>query len=479
MAAFLLIVAVGGFVISLLISTATQSAFSLYTTRSGQLWVERLVPNLTSYYITNGSWDGVDTVITETLSGYSTSESQSSQNGMGQGHGPGTGGQPFASGGMMGMMNQQLILADGQGVVVYDSLGELTGQTLSQSDLEKGTAITDKEEHVGTILITPQLMTAVDTAESEFLSSIRKAIISSALIASVIALILGSLLSIQITAPMRKLHKAAAAIAKGDLDQRVDIKGKDEFGELGNTFNLMAENLSKAEIQRQHLMADVAHELRTPLAAIQGTLEAMQDGVLPCDREQVDVIYSETQLLNRLIGDLRLLSLAEASQLKLERQQIDINLLVQQAADRFQVQTMAKEQQLETKCQAGMPVISLDPDRITQVINNLISNALQYTPLKGSILVETFFESNTKRLGFSVSDTGPGIERADLAHVFDRFYRADKSRSRVSGGSGLGLAIVKELVEAHGGSVKVESPIHKTGSQMGHGTRFVVEFPLE
>ncbi len=203
----------------------------------------------------------------------------------------------------------------------------------------------------------------------------------------------------------------------------------------------------------------------------------MQDGILPCDADQLTTLLAETTLLNRLIEDLRLLSLAETNQLKLVRQPIDINYLIAQIVERSQPQANLKEINLRHQLQHGLPALQMDPDRIVQILSNLINNAMRYTPKDGTIEISTAHPNTLASVIISVKDTGKGISADDLPFVFDRFYRADKSRSRASGGSGLGLAIVKELVEAHGGTIKVESPIFETESHDGHGTNFVMEFP--
>lgn len=473
--AFLLVVAVGGLIISLLTTKATQSAFNLYTTRSGKIWAERLAPSLAGFYSQTNSWQGVDIVIQQNF-GWNNTETNSTMMGHGRGQG---GDHQFTGGEMMGVLGQRLILADSLGTVVYDSSAEIVGTQLTASQIEEGTPISVGEKEVGTLLITPNNLAELDNAASEFITSVKQAIISSAIIASLLAVLLGTLLFIQITAPMRKLRKAASAIAKGNLNERVNIQGKDEFAELGNTFNKMAENLSLAKTQRQQLMADVAHELRNPLTAIQGTLEAMQDGVLPSDKEQLDAIYSETLLLNRLIGDLRLLSLAETSQLKLELVKVEPSVLIREIVERAQPQAIPKNIDLKANIHENLPGLYLDPDRITQVINNLIANALRYAPQNGTVIVEALQESSSAPFTLTVIDNGQGIDAKDLPHVFNRFYRADRSRSRSTGGSGLGLAIVKELVEAHGGTVSVESPIFTDSKQKGYGTKFIIEFPVK
>jgi two-component system OmpR family sensor kinase/two-component system sensor histidine kinase BaeS len=258
----------------------------------------------------------------------------------------------------------------------------------------------------------------------------------------------------------------------------VDIRSKDEFGELGQTFNGMAESLANAETQRRHMVADVAHELRTPLAAIQATLEGMQDGVLPVNDEQVSALYSETMLLNRLVGDLKLLSLADAGQLRLEKQEVEPAAFIQRIVDRARPQAEQNHVRLEADLQPGLPVLSIDGDRIAQVLNNLIGNALRYTPEGGRITLHGSVVKPGTAVEISIDDSGPGIDPADLPFIFERFYRADKSRTRASGGSGLGLAIVKQLVEAHGGTVRADSPIYQDGHQQGYGTRLAFTLPI-
>ncbi len=471
--AFLLIIMVGGVVTSTLTSKATQSAFNLYTTRSGQAWANRVAPLLAEYYSTNQNWDNVNIFIESTF-GEITS-TQGSAGMMGQIHGQGPKSQ-YGNGTMMSLLDQRFLLTDSQDVVVYDSLNQITSQKLPEAESKEGTPILVDDVLVGTLLITPE--NSANTPAAEFLLSVRKAVISSSIVASLIALGLGTLLFVQLTAPMRKLRKAAAAVAEGDLDQRVNLKGEDEFAQLGGTFDHMVASLAQAKMQREHLMADVAHELRTPLSAIQGTLEAIQDGVMPYDREQIDALYAETTLLNRLIGDLRLLSLAETSQLNLELRTTSPDLLIEHVVERAQPLALAKNIHLEHKSDMVLPNLLVDPDRITQVLTNLIHNSLRYTPPEGQIIVETALDSAAHQVIITVTDTGSGISSQDLPNIFDRFYRADKSRSRTSGGSGLGLAIVKELIHAHRGSVKVESPVINGEGQTPHGTRFIIELPL-
>jgi len=475
MGAFLLITGLGTVVMSLLTSRATEDAFNLYTTRSGQIWTQRLIPILTSYYEKTNDWNGVGAVIENYLNNQATSGISSST--PGQVHGVGQG-QQSGSGELMGIFDQQLILVDQNGLVVSDTQNELVGKQLSSADLKYGTQITVQNTLVGTLVITPNDKISEGTPAYEFRHSVQNAIISSAIITGVIASLIGALLFFQITSPLRQLSRAAKAIASGNLQQQVDIRTKDEFGELGSTFNQMADSLAKAEIQRQNLMADVAHELRTPLTAIQGTLEGIQDGVLPYDDEQLTALYGETLLLNRLIGDLRLLSLAEAGQLKLELAETDLNKLINHAVEQYLPQASQKGILLTASIQTNSQRILIDPDRITQVIYNLIGNALRYTSKDGSITLQATELPGDNSIQISVTDTGYGIDQENLPYIFDRFYRADKSRSRSSGGSGLGLAIVKQLIQAHGGQVQAASPIFWDQDGNGYGTTVSFTLPI-
>jgi signal transduction histidine kinase len=478
--AFLLVVAIGGMVIFWLTSRATQNAFNLYATRNGQALAQRLSPILAEYYSTNLSWQGVESVLQSQLSSLTatptTGNGQGQGQGLGQGHGVGAGRQ----GGIWGALGQRMILVDGQGIVISDTAGELDGQTLTSTQLANGSLVMVNDTLVGTILVTPNDFAGANTLTGQFLASVNQSIIFSVVFASVIALLLGAILFFQITAPLRQLNKAANGIANGDLSQRVVIRSHDELGELSQTFNQMAESLDRNETQRQHLMADIAHELRTPITVIQANLEAMLDEVLPLDAEQVAALHDETLLLNRLVADLRLLSQAEAGALKLERQETDVVGLIHSVAEKIKVQTQQKGINLEIETPENLPRISIDADRITQVLNNLIGNALRYTPQDGKIIVSAARSPGSAGIiQISVADTGSGIDPEALPFVFDRFYRADQSRTRDSGGSGLGLAIVKQLVEAHGGKVEAASPVFSNADKRGYGTRITVTLPCK
>ncbi|MEK7324020.1 MAG: ATP-binding protein, partial [Chloroflexota bacterium] len=241
-----------------------------------------------------------------------------------------------------------------------------------------------------------------------------------------------------------------------------------EVADVANAFNDMADSLQRAETLRRNLMADIAHELRTPLTVLQGNLRALLDGVYPLELGEIATLYDETRLLNRLVDDLRELSLAEAGQLRLNLQATDVRALLQTAAS-FAPVAEAQDLSLAVEMNDGLPLVNTDPDRLAQVIRNLLSNALRHTPGGGKVTVSASTEK--KMIRVVVADTGDGIPADELPYVFDRFYRGDKSRARASGGSGLGLAIAKTWVAAMGGEIGVES-------EPGRGSRFWFTVPV-
>jgi signal transduction histidine kinase len=275
---------------------------------------------------------------------------------------------------------------------------------------------------------------------------------------------LSMVMSRGVTQPISQLVEAAKAVSRRDLDYRVETQGSQELQELAHSFNRMAEELEQAEITRRNLMADVAHELRTPLAVLNGNLRAMLDGVHALSEEEIALLYEQTQHLNRLVEDLRELSLAEADQLFLNRQEVDLAQLVKETVAHFEF--IAEEQGINISEEIDNPLIQpgFDENRIRQVMHNLLSNAFRHTPREGSIVVFAKKISNENVVEIAVKDTGEGISPEDLPHIFNRFYRMEKSVSRDRGGTGLGLAIVKAIVEALGGTVSVQSAGRDQGS---------------
>ena len=287
--------------------------------------------------------------------------------------------------------------------------------------------------------------------------------------AIVIALLLTFVLSRRMSSPIGVLAKAARRLGGGDLSQRVQLQGKGEVEMLAQAFNSMAADLERAEQLRRNLVADVAHELRTPLSNIQGYLEAIRDRVMKPNAATIRSLNEEAALLSRLVNELQELSLAEAGELKLVYQAEDIAKLVKQAVTPWQPKIAAKEISLSLDLPDNLPLVNIDWQRINQVLHNLLENAVAHTRKGGTINVSAITQGDWVEV--CVSDTGEGIPAEDLPHIFERFYRVDKSRARATGGSGLGLTIAKRLVEAHGGTITVQS-------ELGKGSRFSFTLPI-
>jgi len=297
---------------------------------------------------------------------------------------------------------------------------------------------------------------------------------TTALAVAVVAAILTALpvslfVTGRIVAPIRAMARASVRIAAGQYRERVPVPSDDELGELAARFNQMAETLEGVEERRRDLIADVAHELRTPLASIAGYMEGLLDGVIPPQPETFHRIHREAVRLQRLVADLQELSRAEAGQVPVHPRRLAVRDLVETAVARLRPQFEDKGVGLAAEVASGLPPVLVDPDRIGQVMTNLLGNALQYTPAGGTVTVRAGREDGG--VAIAVADTGVGIAAEHLPHVFDRFYRIDRSRARASGGSGIGLTIVRHLVQAHGGSVRAES------AGPGRGSTFTVTLP--
>lgn len=445
MAAFLLVVLVTGLSVTWLVDQATRREFQLFTTAVSQRQAERIAPLLAAYYEINGSWDGVE----ETLSFRSSEHGAGMRPGM-----PMFGGNPQD---MWKAMGTEVFIVDPTGTIIAASDQELVGADADKTSLTQGVAIHLNGELVGTVLVTVGAFSGPQN--DVFLGQVSRATLLAALIAGLVALVLGGFITWGVTRPVRQLTQAADAIAAGDLSQRVDVKSSDEVGDLANAFNQMASELEQAETLRRQMTADIAHELRTPLSVIQGNVEALQDGVFPLTTEALEPIRDKTKLLGRLVEDLRELALAEAGRMPLDRQPTDLRTLAEKVVTGFQPSAEAKAIELAIEARPDLPEADVDSQRIEQVLMNLLTNALRHTPENGRITIAI---SNQDAHSFTlrVTDSGSGIPAEALPHVFERFYRVDKGRARGADGegSGLGLAVARSIIEAHGGQIGVDSP---------------------
>ena len=311
----------------------------------------------------------------------------------------------------------------------------------------------------------------MQTLYQDFRASFNEALSYAVLAAVVIAASVSVLFSRSVVAPLRAMMDASQRIAAGDYDERVEAHGQDELAQLATRFNQMAEKLGEVEAMRRRLIGDVSHELRTPLTAIKGSMEGLMDGVLPAAAETFQEIHAEADRLNRLVDDLQELSRVEAHAYQLDLRALDLASLVKAVSKLLSPQFESKRIALDFKLAPYLPPILADEDRAVQILTNLIGNALQYTPENGAVTVSATRANGEVQI--AVHDTGVGIPPEHLEHIFDRFYRVDKSRSRrVGGGSGIGLTIARALVEAQGGQIWVES------EGDGKGSTFTFTLPI-
>jgi signal transduction histidine kinase len=433
MLAFLVVILVAVGTVALLTGRVTENAFRQYAlTRSG-MW-EGLTTQLAEYYQERGSWEGIQDVLTELRDRWPRWRDRD----VGPpGHAP-------------RMIDFRIV--DAQGQVVGDTRGPPRG-AVSRGDLDNGVSIETDGEVVGYLL--PALRNPpdwpLDAAQAGFLFRVRRILWIGAAAALGVALIAGGLLFRSITAPLRELTAASQAIAQGDLSARADVRGQDEVARLADSFNEMAESLAQMERARRNQTADIAHELRTPLTVLQGTLEAMFDGVYSTDRDNLQAALSQTRTLSRLIEDLRLLALADAGKLHLEKDCLDLGAFLGEVVEAYQPQAMEQRIDLVLDKPLALPAVCVDRDRLAQVMGNLLSNSFRHVPRAGHIKVDV--QTGPQEVVVGVIDDGPGVPPEDLAHLFDRFWRADPARRRATGGSGLGLSIARHIVEAHGGRI--------------------------
>ena len=415
--------------------------------------------SLVSYYQTNGSWAGVLPYMIGNRSGGGPQATAQPGYGNGDGYGRGYGGNRGpGQGGDHGMI---FGLVDSQGNIVIPLPNYPLG-----SHVDAARLVTVNGQVVGTIL-TPPSPPGLTPEESAYLQRTDLALLLASGGALQVAVLVGLLLARTLTRPLQALIQATHRMAGGEMGLEVAVRSSDEIGELATAFNQMSRELARAIQVRRQMTADIAHELRTPLTVIAGYIESMADGVLAPTPERLAVIYAEIEHLQHLVGDLRTLSQADAGELSLHKQPVAPEELIQRAQAAFGHRAEQKGITLEVQPDGKAPPVVVDEIRMTQVLSNLLSNALRYTPAGGRIVLGATARGDGVDL--SVHDTGQGIPPADLPFVFNRFYRADKSRSD-EGESGLGLAIVKALVEAHGGTIEALS-------ELGRGTTMRIHLP--
>lgn len=442
MFAFLAVTLVGVSAVAWLADWSLGTEFPRYLSRQELLSQNELLNALTEYYRQHGNWTGVASVFSR-----STLPSD------------------HVSIALVG--RPSLLLADQYGTIVFDERGIRQGGLLTALERWNGLTILQGENVVGYLYAPPPGRDAVTPAALEFLNDFQNTLAVMAIIVGGLAVAISVIVSRTIAAPLTNLAVVANAFARHDWNRRANTRGAVEIARVARAFNAMADELQRYESLQRSSITDIAHELRTPLTVLQGNLRALLDHVYPLDEGEIAKLYDQTRLLSRLVDDLRELALAE-SQPCWQHETVKLSDVLEAVASEVATIAEAREVQLNLHACPELSQVCADPDRVKQILLNLLSNALRHSPAGSSIEVCTETlppDTASQFVQVSVVDHGEGIPSKDLPNVFERFYRVDKARSRDVGGSGLGLAIAKAWVEAMGGTIGVES-------ELGCGSRF-------
>ena len=441
----------GALFTSFYIQDRTQKAFDTFIQDQDQ---QVLIEALTDHFRVYGSWENAHLVFLEVFpSVYHNNQ--------------GEGSPPSAQG-----LNAPFILTSPSGEIMDTSPGPgrpKPGSSIPMNEVEKMGIPLKVEENIVGWLVPASIQGPRNNIQENFLGTVQQGLLISSLVTLLIALSLGGFLIQSFTRPIRKLAGATEKVASGELGFQVDIESKDELGKLASSFNSMSADLEKADLSRKQMTADISHDLRTPLTIMQGYTEAMSEGKMAGSQEIYQVMHQQAKHLNYLIDDLKTLSLLDSEELAFQIQNIDPSFILQQVESAFSPLAMEKGIQLTLAGDQKLPRVDLDPGRLTQILGNLINNAIQALSSGGEIEISAIQEG--ENLILKIADNGPGISDENLPLIFNRSFRADQSRASENGSSGLGLAITKKLVEAQGGSISVESKV-------GAGTTFLIEFPI-
>ncbi len=393
---------------------------------------EGITSKLGKFYAERGNWDGVEALLVPS-------------------HGPGPGG--FGA-----MMGQRLVLADSAGIVVGDSSGTLRGSILAGEEIARGAPVVVESSRVGTLLLLGGMSGVglpIGTQESFLIGRVNRAIWLAAGLGGLLGLVLAVVLSRGLTAPLRSLSASMNRFARGERNLDLPPASHDEVGELTESFRRLVGEIQRQEGLRKEMTADIAHELRNPIAVIQANVESLVDGVYPATAENLEPVLESVRLLTRLVEDLRTLALADAGRLAMEIGATDVVPVLRRVASAFELRAASKKVGLRLEG-ARSALAAVDPQRLEQILSNLVNNAIRHTPEGGKVTMQVL-PLGSGRVRIDVTDTGSGIPPEALAHVFERFYRADRGRSRVEGGTGLGLAIARKLAEAQGGDLSADN----------------------
>lgn len=441
--AFAIVILIAVATVALVAGYRAETAFRRYAfLYSGRTQI--IAEALMDYYDQQGSWAGLQSALGNIMT---------------SGHGRG---QQGNGGGIGGPSDMNYAVADAQRYIIASTSGEPGGR-LPLFTSTNALPLKLANRTIGYLIVNAENQGVrtvdLDAPANAFLTRLRWALVLGGSIAFLAALLLAGLLTRNIVAPVQTLSQTAERVAQGQFDVRAEVRGRDEIASLAATFNRMATSLQQAEEARRAQTADIAHELRNPLAVLQSSLEAMADGIYAPTPENITPALDQVRTLNRLVEDLRTLALADAGQLHLDRQPLDIGTLVARVAETHRDTLSAQGLDLTVTVEDTLPAVTADYTRLTQVLNNILGNAAHYVPSGCSVEIRVRalpVADTQRRVQICVIDNGPGIPEAMIPRIFDRFWRSEPSRSRTTGGSGLGLTIARQIIKAHAGEIWAE-----------------------
>ncbi len=431
--------------------------FADLVVRSGNNFSHRVVPILEQYYQANGSWKGVENLVFDAPGNREGGFGRFRQEN----------GNMMMPGLMITAQDERFLLINGD-EIIFDTNPDGIAINKPENLAKFGSPVIVNGEQVGTFLVA-STMGILSESQNIYIARVNRTLIWVGSIAVLMVLVVALWQSRSIVQPLQEMADAARQLARGNYQQRVAVERNDELGDMANAFNQMASDLSQQSELRRQMMADVAHELRTPLSVLRIDLESMEDGLMEASAENVRALQSEVSYLSNLVDDLRMLSLADAGDLKIEKTPLELNSLVREMVERQQ--NAARERKIILKASYSEKEIFVmgDPLRLSQVLVNLLSNAIQHTQQTQEISTKVEIDKQTAIV--SVTNYGTSIPQEDLERIFERFYRLERSRNRDQGGSGLGLSIARSLINAHGGKIWAESV-------QGESTTFKFSLPL-
>lgn len=430
---FALIIFLGAAVNISIVAMSTQKAYAHMVRQEDQLLAEQVARLAEEYYQQQGTLAGIAEALRFPM-------------GPGMAQNRGMMDHPR----MMPRMVPPVLLMGEDGTIFSDTHGILARRYPEGFDIRRGTPVTAAGRIVGRVFIGSMIVPALDESENEFLALVVHSALVSSLSVAVVAVFLGAVLFRRIASPVEALAAASRSIAQGNLGVRIDVRRSDELGELIDQFNVMASSLESSDEWKRRIISDSAHELRTPVAVLQGELEMILEGVYTPDRARIESLYRETELMARLINELGELAAAEGGQLRLIKQNCSLGELAREAAEAFTAAAAPRNISIRIQ-DTGKEQIHADSQKVIQVIRNLVANALKAVPDGGRIDVHT--EKSGSEVLLRVDDSGPGISPEFREQIFQRFFRLDSSRNREAGGAGLGLAIARRIMQLHEGRI--------------------------